>query len=76
MYDTLVAPFDGKEDWQPIFHAAYTLHFDGHETVTEEYLNTLYTNQRAECSRFKNKTIMEAGVCKNDITELRDLGLL
>ena len=57
MYDTLIAPFDGMEDWQPIFHAAFTLHFDGHETVTESYLETLYTNQRAECSRFKNKTI-------------------
>ena len=76
MYDILIEPFDGMDDWQPIFHAAFALHFDGHETVTESYLETLYTNQRAECSRFKNKTIMEAGVCKNDITELRDLGLL
>ena len=76
MYDILVAPFDGMDDWQPIYHSAFTSHFDGHETVTESYLETLYSNQVAQCSRFVGKTIMEAGVCKNDITELRDLGLL
>ena len=73
MYDILVAPFDGMDDWQPIYHSAFTSHFDGHETVTESYLETLYSNQVAQCSRFVGKTIMEAGVCKNDITELRDL---
>ena len=76
MYDILVAPFDGMDDWQPIYHSAFTSHFDGHETVTESYLETLYSNQVAQCSRFVGKTIMEAGGCKNDITELRDLDLL
>lgn len=76
MFETLVAPFDGMEDYQPMHHIMYSSNFDGHETVTEEYLNTLFTNQLANCSRFLNEVITEAGICKNDIIELNEAGLL
>lgn len=42
----------------------------------EEYLETLFTNQIKHCSRFINQTVSEAGVCKNDIIELNNLGLV
>ena len=73
MFDTLITAFEGLEDYQPIPHANFIAI---HSSLEDSYLETLVTNQRANCSRFLNQVITEAGICKNDIIELRDLDLL
>ena len=73
MFETLITAFEGLEDYQPIHHADFLAH---HSDLTESYLETLFENQLEHCSRFINQTVSEAGVCKNDIIELNELGLL
>lgn len=75
-YDTLIEPFVGLEDWQPIHHFDYLAHYDGHATITAEALAEMFIKQVDNCSRFQNMTVQEAGISKQDITELRDLDLL
>jgi len=75
-YNTLIEPFASIEDWQPIHHFDYLAHFDGHESITQEALADMFIDQVDNCSRFQDMTVQEAGICKNDITELRDAGLL
>ena len=73
MFDTLITAFEGLEDYQPIHHADFIAH---HSNLEDSYLETLMINQLANCSRVLNQVITEAGICKNDIIELRDLDLL
>jgi len=73
MFETLITAFDGLEDYQPIHHADFLAH---HSNLEESYLETLFANQLEHCSRFNIQVITEAGVCKNDIIELNELGLL
>ena len=75
-YDTLIEPFASLEDWQPIHHFDYLAYFDGHESITQEALAEMFITQSENCSRFQNMTVQEAGISKNDITELRDASLL
>ena len=49
MFDTLITAFEGLEDYQPIHHADFIAH---HSNLEDSYLETLMTNQLANCSRF------------------------
>lgn len=71
MYNTLITAFEGMEVWQPIHHADF-LSF--HSALDEAYLEQLFTDQLAYCSRFTNQVISEAGISKQDIDELNELG--
>ena len=73
MFETLITAFEGLEDYQPIHHADFLAH---HKNLEESYLENLFENQLEYCSRFINQVISEAGVSKNDIIELNELGLL
>ena len=73
MFDVLITAFEGLEDYQPIHHADFIAFHSG---LDDSYLETLMLNQLSNCSRFLNQVITEAGICKNDIIELNDLGLL
>jgi|TARA_B100000212_G_scaffold3576_2_gene2649 hypothetical protein len=75
VFETLISPFKDMEDYQPMHHKDYLEVLDFNEEG-EEYLETLFTNQIKHCSRFINQTVSEAGVCKNDIIELNNLGLV
>ena len=71
MYETLILAFEGMEEWQPIHHADF-LAF--HSELDDAYLEQLFADQLAYCSRFNNQVITEAGVSKQDIDELNELG--
>jgi hypothetical protein len=73
MFETLITAFEGLEDYQPIPHASFISY---HSDLEDSYLETLITNQRANCTRFLVQVITEAGISKNDIIELNKLGLL
>lgn len=73
MFETLITAFEGLEDYQPIHHADFIAY---HSSLEDSYLETLMVNQLANCNRFKNQIVSEAGVCKNDIIELNNLGLV
>ena len=73
VFETLITAFEGLEDYQPIHHADFISH---HSDIEDSYIETLFENQLEHCSRFINQTVSEAGVCKNDIIELNNLGLL
>lgn len=73
MFDTLITAFEGLEDYQPIHHIDFV---NFHSDLDESYIETLFLNQIEYCSRFINQVVSEAGICKNDIIELRDLDLL
>lgn len=73
MFEILITAFEGLEDFQPIHHADFLKH---HNNLEESYLENLFENQLEYCSRFINQVISEAGVSKNDIIELNELGLL
>ena len=71
MYETLFTAFAGLEEWQPIHHADF-LAFHGE--LVDAYLELWCADQLAYCSRFNNQVITEAGVSKQDIDELNELG--
>ena len=73
MFETLITAFEGLEDYQPIHHADFLTH---HSDISDSYMEALFLNQINKCSRFINQTVSEAGVCKNDIIELNNLGLV
>ena len=69
----LITAFEGLEDYQPIHHKDF---LEYHTDIADSYMEALFLNQINHCSRFINQTVSEAGVCKNDIIELNNLGLV
>ena len=74
MYEVLITAFEGMEDWQAMHHSEF-VDFHG-LAFSETYMNTLFENQLANCSRFKDKEVTEAGINKKDIDELNEMGLV
>lgn len=73
-YNELITPFAELADYQPIHHKDFAEHHEA--TFNDAYMETLFANQLEHCSRFQDMVVKEAGICKNDLTELNDLGLL
>ena len=71
MYETLITAFEGLDDWQPIPHARF---LNLHSELDDAYLEQLVLDQREFCSRFNNQVITEAGISKQDIDDLNEMG--